>query len=167
VLDFVLIDPVRQAWVTSQRYNSAKRGDYRRGLLNPYPGNVRIGVTGSKEAGSARNVAGIVELRTKRADEPSGERDEGTIPGGISRHELRRETRTLREPEDSNLMPRDSVCDGARDDFSQKAQCRVQPWLVLHNGRKEGIRVPGIPGGLWSKIGKFWIADLISEGEDV
>jgi len=167
VLDFVSIGRVRQARVASQRHNSAKRGEYGCGLLNPYPGNVRIGVTGSKETGSARKVARIVELRAKRADEPSSERDEGTIPGGISRHKLRRKARTLREPEDSNLMPRDSGCDGARDDSSQKAQCRDQPWLILHKGREEGIRVPGIPGGLWSKIAKFWVGDLISEAEDV
>jgi len=128
---------------------------------------VRIGVTGAKEAGSPRKVARIVELRTKRADEAPGERDEGAVPDGISRYEFRCETRSLREPEDSNFMLRNSGCDRARHDFSQNAQCRVQPWLVLPYGREEGIRVPGIPSGLWGKIGKFWVADFISEGEDV
>jgi len=167
VSDFVLTDGVWQAWVASQRHNSAKRGEYVRRLLNPYPGNVRIGVTGSKEAVSARKVTRIVELRTQRADEPSGERDEATIPGGISRHEFRCETRTLREPDDSNLISWDSGCDRARDHFSQKAQGRIQPWLVLRYGREEGMRVPCVPRSLWSKIGKSRRVQLICEAEDV
>jgi len=83
---------------------------------------VWVGVTRAEKAGSARQVASVFETGSGRPDQTACECHEGAIPGSISGNEFCRETRTLRESNESNFMPLDSGFNRAPNDLSQKVE---------------------------------------------
>src|ERR1700730_3002471 len=104
LFDFVPIYRVRHTRIASQGNDCAKRSENRRCFLDPFPGDVRIGIARAEKGESTRETARIVKSGSGRPDQPASKRDEPAVPGSISRHEFRRETRALREASYHDLV---------------------------------------------------------------
>lgn len=80
------------------------RGELLCGCGDAGPGYMRVWIPGTKERGCSGKAAGMMQVKIGRPDQSTGKGNRGPVTSWVSRHELRRETGSLREATDNNAV---------------------------------------------------------------
>jgi len=137
------------------------------GLFDARPGNVRIGIAGAEKSRHSVQGAFMMQIRAGRADQASRECDQRAVSRRMPGNELCGEAGSLGEAADHYLALR-HACDGAvLDDRLNLSDCRGEPRLILLDGRKKRVWVPGVICGLRSQIGDSLVVHIIRQRKDV
>src|ERR1700677_822335 len=126
-----------------------------------------VRISGTKERGHSREVAGMVQVRIRRSDQSAGECDEATIARGVGGDELGRKARALGEAADHDVLTGYACIHGELYRLPHLRQSRTKPGLVLLYWHHKGVGIPTMVRGLGSKVCNALVVHLRREPEDV
>ena len=163
--NLVVVDGVPHPRIDALDDIAAECAKHARRLLHASERNVRVDIAAAEHDARSGKRTAIVARRTLRTDEARTQSDDGAIAPRIAGCIFERETAALGKAEQDDLLRGKAIVAELADERVDLSEGARQMRLVLLDGRKKRVRIPGPARCLWCEISHVRLRENLSQIE--